>query len=302
MNFSECTLVSFGDSFTFGQDAVYRDVPFGELYDNGKWKSECNEKSYTQVICDRMGFKDNLNFGIPGSSSERSLMLLEEFLRQNPTLKVFVLFNFTSPLRCLNMAKQKHSTPKYDIVEMSPQNRQCVEEQRYEGIDKKSVEHYYTYFRNDVQEMYQHIKDKRMLYYLLSAHNVPHATFDILNDVDHRMIRDNPLQYLSEVPVDIMGLEYMYSNDENYVFAEMNYFNSYYKELIDNTPLLSHIGIDYLKGCPNGTQFIGRLGDEMHGFHNNGHYFTSEYGGHWVPEGHIEFAKLVEKYINENYN
>ena len=63
MNFSEYTLVSFGDSFTFGQDTVpnYIHQRHGIPAIHKQWKSECNANSYTQVIADKMGFKDTLN-------------------------------------------------------------------------------------------------------------------------------------------------------------------------------------------------------------------------------------------------
>ena len=301
MDFSEYTLISFGDSFTFGQDTVFRDVLLGEPYDNKKWKSECNGQSYTQVLCDKMGFKDNLNFGIPGSSTERSLMMLEAFLRQNPTLKVFVLFSFTESLRCLNMGRLNSAPTEYDIVEMSTQINQCEEEKMYVGITEKSIENYYTYFRNDAQEIYQHIKDKRMLYYMLASRSIPHVTFDLLNTIDYRMIQDNPLQHINESVKDTIGLEYMYSADENYVFTEMDYFNSYYRELMEDTSLLSHIGIDYLNGERNATLYLRKLGDERYENYPDG-YYTSEFGCHWSSEGHIEVAKLIEKYINKNHN
>lgn len=196
------------------------------------------------------------------------------------------------------MGRLNSMPSKYDIVEMSTQLNQCEEEKMYVGITEKSIENYYTYFRNDAQEIYQHIKDKRMLYYMLSTHSTPHVTFDLLNQIDYRMVQDNPLQHINECWKDTIGLGYMYSADENYVFTEMDYFNSYYRELMEGTSLLSHIGIDYLNGALNATEYIRRLGEERYENYPNG-YYTSEFGKHWSSEGHIEFAKLIEKYINE---
>jgi len=123
-----------------------------------------------------------------------------------------------------------------------------------------------------------------------------------LNDMDSRMLRDNPMQYIVNDAEPV--LEDMYNNDGDYVFTEMDYFNSYYKELIDNSSLLSHIGIDYLtnnspEGSRNVLEFLGNLGMQNYGKYDA---YKSEHGAHWGHEGHIEVAKLVEKYINENYN
>ena len=311
MDFSEYTLVSFGDSFTFGQDIIPRS---GDIHHRGKenskkWKLECNEKSYTQVLCDKMGFKDNLNFGVPGASNERSLNLLDSFLRQNPTLKVFVLFNFTASARHLNLLKIDNAST-YDIVEMTSNDTDWMDRSKYTGINRKSVGEHYTYFRNNMQEMYHHIRDRRMLYNMLSAYSVPHVTFDVLNDIDARMLIDNPIEYINDN--DGVGIINLYRSDESYVFTKMEIFESYYKELSDNYYLLSHIGIDRLAGNNNVNIFIEQLDQDKDDgnviYRGDGTKesdyccYKSEYGGHWSPEGHIEVAKLIEKYINENHN
>jgi hypothetical protein len=256
-----------------------------------------------------LGFKNSLNFGVPGGSNERSLNLLDSFLRSNPTLKVFVLFNFTASARHLNLLKIDKE-PRYDMVDMTAHDSDWADGKKYTGINKKSVGDHYTYFRNNIQECYLHIRDRRMLYNMLSAHNVPHVTFDILNDMDARMIRDNPIEYINVN--DGVGIANLYRSDEGYVFTRMEMFVSYYKELIDSSPLLSHIGIDYIGGNNNVNILIQMLDDikddgnviyRGDGTKESDYLcYASEYGAHWSPEGHIEFAKLVEKYINENYN
>ena len=54
------------------------------------------------------------------------------------------------------------------------------------------MENHFTYFRNEIQETYQHIKDRRALYNILSAYDVPHVSFDILNDEDARILTVKP--------------------------------------------------------------------------------------------------------------
>ena len=301
MDFSEYTLISFGDSFTFGQDTVPPYVFTKEMEQSHesdvtqkqlKWKKECNEHSYTAVLAASMGFKNSLNFGIPAGSNERSLMLLETFLRTNPTLKIFVLFNFTSSSRYLNILKLDHE-PMYDIVEFSPTAYEWIPSGRYTGIDKKSISLHYTYFRNNMSEMYNHIKDRRSLYYMLSAHNVPHVSFDVLNTMDYLMLRDNPIQYIHDN--DGFGVDGMYSNDE-YTLTKMDYFNSYYNEIDSDSTILSHIGIDNLDGARNICEYIHRLGVSQK---NDNYYYYADPMGHWNQKGHIKVAKLIENYINK---
>ena len=66
MDYSDYTLVSFGDSFTFGQGVVphYNDAD----YDREYWKEQCHANSYTKFISDELNFKDVINLGIPGNS------------------------------------------------------------------------------------------------------------------------------------------------------------------------------------------------------------------------------------------
>jgi hypothetical protein len=167
---------------------------------------------------------------------------------------------------------------------------------RFTGITKRSIENQYTYWRNSIQDVYNHIKDRRMLYYMLSSHNTPHVTFDILNHTDYHILRDNPTDYIRE---DCNILEDLYNDDENYVFKELGFFESYYEELVDNSPLLSHIGIDSLGGLRNMYSYLNSKGEDEH---NDKDYYRMGLGAHWSSEGHIEVAKLIEKFINERYN
>jgi hypothetical protein len=297
MNFSEYTLVSFGDSFTFGQDTV----PHYSLdaHDNSEihkqWKKKCNENSYTQVIADRMGFKDSLNFGIPAGSNEKSLTLLEPFLRSNPTLKIFVLFNFTSSSRFLQFLKLDGKR-EYSAMNIHPttfESNLPIKEGKYPGISKRSLNNHYTYWRNSIQDVYNHVKDRRMLYYMLSSYNVPYATFDVMNDTDYRMLRNNPINYIHRDDVT------MHNDDERYVFKERDFLKSYHKELVDKSPLLTHMGIDYLSGKRNIFCYINDMGRDKH---NDTNYYKGEDSGHWNSEGHREVAKLIEKFINEKYD
>jgi len=286
MNFSEYTLVSFGDSFTFGQDTVPRyDTSIKPVRPLQKqYKIDCNNLSYTKFISDSLGFKDSLNFGTLAASNDRSLIHLETFLRNNPKKKVFVLFNFTSSSRFLNIF-QKTEGREYIAIDMYPN---IDAKKHYKGITPRSIEEQYTYWRNSVQDVYSHIRNRRNLYYLLSSYNVPHVSFDGINNTDWYMLRDNPIKYIDTYEGSFN--EHM-QNDEDYIFKEMDFFNSYYQELVDNSPLFCHMGIEYIGKMPHLHHLICQ---------SNIKYKTSN--GHWTADGHIEASKLIEKFINERYN
>jgi len=315
MNFSEYTLVSFGDSFTFGEDTV----PFPDLttvYDREsadkvekRYIINCNKNSYTQFLADNLGFKDSLNFGFKGASNDRSMMNLESFLRNNPKKKVFVLFNFSNEQRYVQFFKRDDKN-EYDVVDMTPgfDGWKTDHNHDYTGINSKTVAQNWTFFRNNIQEVYNHIKQRRAVYYILSSYDVPYITFDGINDMDACILRDNPLQYISNRNIDGCYSSLLYNDDENYVFKEMDFLNSYYEELVNNTPLLNHLLMDYsVKNLHNlngkiekvdMNNYIWKIGIDR--YDDKYHYMTDNC--HWTTEGHIEVAKVLEKFINERYN
>jgi len=306
MDFSEYTLVSFGDSFTFGQDTVPVPdfpIPINQVLEK-EYISECNNNSYTQFLADNLGFKDSLNFGVQGASNDRSMTHLESFLRNNPKKKVFILFNFTSPSRYMQFFKIDDEE-KYDVVDMSTSmissegNVSYPWKIKYTGINSKNLGDNWTYYRNSIQDVFAHIKQRRAIYYILSSYNTPYVTFDIVNDMDARILRDNPLEYINKENIDGCYGKFLYNKDENYVFKEMDFLSSYYRELVNKRPLLTtHLGVDYLNKNRNFIGYISSLGNSYNGDVN---HYKSEYGKHWNIEGHMEVAILLYKFINERY-
>lgn len=299
-DFSEYTLVSFGDSFTFGEDTVPK-PDFGETVDKKlekKYIEDCNNNSYTQFLAENLGFKDSINFGLLGASNDRSMMLLESFLRSNPKKKVFIIFNFTNSLRYVQFLKVD-GEKKYDIIDMAPTFDDWKTENGhdYTGINSKTIAQNWTFFRNSIQDVYNHIKQRRAVYYILSSYNVPYITFDGINDVDARMLRDNPLHYINKDKIDGCYGQFLYNDDENYIFKEQDFLNSYYEELVNETPLLNHLSIKDMKQNVNLLSYISSLGKSHNGDVN---YYISEHGLHWNVDGHMEVAILLYKFINEN--
>jgi len=325
MNFSEYTLVSFGDSFTFGQDLVQLRHTVEDLRPGHKqYKIDSNNLSYTKCIADSMGFKDSLNFGVMGASNDRSISLLESFLRSNPKKKVFVLFNFTSSSRFMlfpRLDENKKYINKfrndsiqntlYDCIDILPSHNDWMYDGRYTGINTKSVNQQYTYWRNSIQDVYNHVKDRRMLYYMLSSYNVPYVTFDGINDMDYRILRDNPTQYINR---DLFGdagspSDGMYNdNEDQYILRHLDFLQSYCKELEDKYSLLTHVSIDKLNGSYNMSKWLRDKGQtetvsEWEDWTlTSPKYFTHSGPSHWNTNGHIEVANLIQEFINERYN
>ena len=102
------------------------------------------------------------------------------------------------------------------------------------------------------------------------------------------------MQYIHDN--DGFGIDDLYSNDE-YTLTKMDYFNSYYEELKNDSMLLSHLGVNYVDGGRNLMNYMARLATSQ-GYEYN--HYSDPVGQHWTQEGHIEIAKLIEKFINEN--
>ena len=309
MDFSEYTLVSFGDSFTFGEDTI----PEPELLKREpidteleqKYISECHSNTYTQFLAESLGFKDSINFGFLGASNDRSMMTLESFLRSNPKKKVFILFNFTSSSRYAQFFKVDDKN-EYEVVDMttsmiSTEGKVTYPwKTKYTGINSKNLADNWGLYRNSMQDVFNHVKQRRAIYYILSSYNVPYATFDGINDLDYRILRDNPFKYVSKKAVDGCYAKFMYNDDENYVFKEMNFLKSYRQELVNNRLLLeNHIDMKYLN---NNRNVLGFLNDQGNNYNGDVEHYISNYGIHWNIDGHMEVAILLYKFINERYN
>jgi hypothetical protein len=234
------------------------------------------------------------------------MMALESFLRRNPKKKVFILFNFTNSNRYVQIFKKDYDFTEYELIDMGAGSMISADgkvtypwKTKYTGINSKNLADNLTLYRNSMQDIYNHIKQRRAVYYILSSYDVPYLTFDGINDLDYRMVRDNPFRYVSKKAVDGTYSSFLYNDDDRYVWKEMDFFNSYHKELVDGNPLLNHLTISDLNGNRNLQSYLSNLGNSHNG---DVDHYISDYGIHWNIDGHMEVAILLYKFINERYN
>ena len=307
MNFSEYTLISLGDSFTFGQDTIpdpkkrsgEDSLTFGR-----RWKNGCNKLSYTARITERMEFKYNVNFGVMGGNNENSLTILESFLRNNIGMKIFVLFNFTGAGRMTNLF-QVPGQKVYHKQNLVPHHAVRVEKIKAYDISSKDVANYYTLWNNSMQEVYNHIGHRRRLQHILSFYKTPYISFDIVNNTDYLINRDNPLRYVGpqhQFNIDGYCFEDIYA-DDRFNFPEFDYMKSYIDNVINRVPPLpNHITMGDMNGSRNLLQYMSEKA-MSEGLKRN-HYYAKEKenDGHWTEDGHIIVTELMQKKINERYN
>ena len=85
MDFSNCNLISFGDSFTFGQGTEGNGlsyIQYPELYEDKltreqitrNWVNKSNQYSYTTKLSHLLGCKKYVNLGQMGASNDHCLL------------------------------------------------------------------------------------------------------------------------------------------------------------------------------------------------------------------------------------
>lgn len=182
INPEEYTVISFGDSFTYGhgitevfqdtqqyKDAISRKDKNAvkEMY-RKDWKL-CSAKTYTKWFSTNAGFKKYINFGIPGGSNQSSLYHMQSYLNENLGEKFFILFNLTSPFRTDIVYKESAMSTQLSNLQSN--------------FNQRDIEGYF-YINSEETAILQHIYFMKNLYNTLRAFRHPYIVFDILNDTD----------------------------------------------------------------------------------------------------------------------
>lgn len=184
MDYSDYTLVSFGDSFTFGQGAVthYNDTN----YDREYWKEKCHANSYTKFVGDKLNFKDIINLGIPGNSNANIVFQIENYLRNNND-KVFVLYNLTQQARtCVHLYDPEYK--RFTLENISINNLRLS---RQNQLDLKWFNKYFDIYRNGAQLIYEYVDLLHRLDTIFARYDVRNLGVDILGDIPSIILSNN---------------------------------------------------------------------------------------------------------------
>lgn len=279
MDFSKYTLVSFGDSFTFGDGTVDRNI-YGK--DKKIYRKECNKYSYTQVLKDKFNFKDSINFGIQSGSNDSTIMAVQKFLKNN-TDKVFVTVNLTEDSRIIYtgdpIPRNKNMVEKTRLYtgsvwkfENSNLNRDVI---KY--APKMFLYHYTKEFN-----LIRHFRNLETLDLLFKTYNVPNIVFDILCQVDKLMYN----QTINTDEIYKRDLDvYSYCVDDSYNY-DFNYLNT--KWFVDNG-----------YGAVNMKEYVSSFNNDN---------FASPYETdlkikfrHWSKLGHLKASEILSDYIKSKY-
>ena len=179
MNFSEYTLLSVGDSFTFGQGTIQFPTIIQGISENAddeqrqEWKKACNSNSYVKHIETQLNFKQSINLALPGCSDELSLINLEMWLKKNPKEKVFLLFSLTDPQRQIFFDKEGRT----DFLNT------------FKYTSEVDLDYYYSVLNNDISLTFKTYQFRKTLKRFLDITNIKHYIFSPRDNMDERIVK-----------------------------------------------------------------------------------------------------------------
>ena len=185
MDYSDYTLVSFGDSFTFGQGTV--DHYFDADYDSEEWRRLCHSKSYTRFVSDQLNFKNIINFGLPGNTNNNIVFQIENFLRDNIDKKIFILYNLTQQIRVSTYLLNPNFN-RFELKHLSLSNNHGHAKMPQYWLDM-----YFDSYRNGAQLIHEHVDLLHRLDTIFARYGVRNLGVDILGDIP-KIIRSKNLR------------------------------------------------------------------------------------------------------------
>lgn len=322
-DWSEYTLLSFGDSFTFG-DGLYH-LPefnpetsvFRRVYT--EYSAKTKQKNYTSVLAKNMGFKNYINFGIPGGSNRNSIRMLYEFLNQNPdidTSKIFILFGLTDPFRDTIAYTNENDAHIYKAMTAHTLATTLHKISIHSNSIETSVAVSDVMF-HEKRMLYEHIDVLTKFKYLVEKLNIQYFMYDIVNHTFN-----DPAYFDSKNGDYTDGLfDIYYLSEEDtaknagYNFSQNIFLNSkqlcagnslkYYKNFqldksryyfdnktmkVNNVPNLNKYFNDWAEANYTNTK-------SKDAYHE--HFISTIDNAHWNEDGHKIVALMLQSWISE---
>ena len=195
-DWSDHILLSFGDSFTFGDGLLPYPTAIFEHYQAEHeiygWKAK--NLTYTKKLSEAMKFKGHVNFGIPGGSNQHSVRMLVEFLQQNPDLdrsKIFVLFGVTNIYRETISYTNKNNAILYRPF-TAPHLAERLHLLSKEIKTQEESLNVVTTLYHDMRMVYEYTSALRTLKEILQTQKIKYFIFDLINEFDYSSIANDP--------------------------------------------------------------------------------------------------------------
>lgn len=331
MKYSDYTVVSFGDSFCFGQGITSeadlsihegRLKKFPNVQERKKarlaYKKECQQLAYTNKVEKKLGFKTSINCGLPGSSNKRTLTLLRNFTKNNKDENIFYLVGLTHATRDLIMTRperpKKVEWEGYDFVYNSwIAHKDTVYDTRVESqrpdiynMSSSALQRMLMYYRNDYTSIVDHVMVYDSIIEHLESTGKPYIIFDLMNDLPWEIKRMNIIDSLRRTS----WADDLLSDTPMLGFEDVSgYITSHYEGLINKTNprYLNYFTIaEYNKFLDTEVKF-----EENRSPANLVTYVKYFPGkltkspipddGHWNVRGHEIAANLLVDWIKKNY-
>lgn len=333
MDFSKKCLVSFGDSYTFGQNVTLESDPeeISKLYGNKitfdermkLWRSKSNTGSYTNHLKNILKFKDAINLGIPGASNKHIYDVICSYCTLNDTSNDFFVVALTAADRDLiytkNLASNTHSPWNFSLKTF--EHHKSIKFHTNEltkHFSVNSAAEMMSYYFTDVTLYSNFINTFDCIVNLLESKKIPYVIVDTLNGICSRVDREDTVKIDNGIEPtfwdkffnDIPGINY--KNNTRIRRFKYELVNNVYPKYLDfnkiKTFYTTYPGTDTNIDIPkwetqriiNLNQFVTRYGIEILGEHSR---VLSPVKGdlHWNLNGHKFAAKAISEWIQHCY-
>jgi len=209
MDFSKKRIVSFGDSYTFGQcvtlesdpEEIYRLYSDKTSFDERMkiWRTKSNTGSYTNHLKNILNFRDSINLGIPGASNKNIYDTIYSYCTLNDTSNDFFVVGLTAADRDLiytkNLSSDTHSSWNFSLNTFEHHKRIGFHSNELtKNFSENSAAEMVSYYFTDMTLYSNFIDTFTCIINLLEAKKVPYVIFDTLNGICSRIDREDVLK------------------------------------------------------------------------------------------------------------
>lgn len=332
MDFSNKRLVSFGDSYTFGQNCTL-DSDFRTMMKNkpnsksiaqtqAEWKNLSNMGSYTTHLVRKMNFKNSINLGAPGASNKTIYDIMYNYCKLNDTKNDFFVISLTSADR-EHLYSKKIDTGNYAPTTLNLSSFEAVKRSKqfnvelHRDLSLNAAKELMLHMNNDYTVLSKFIQTLDSILTLLKEYNIPYIIFDCINTFSS----DNILKSLDpDKNIETSFFDLIFSQTS----TDFNYksdirIKEYYSDIVNEkipTYLNQHTMQKYIRYFPgtemeipenykttslvNVNRFVTLYGQL---YLNNMDKVLSPVPGdaHWSVIGHKFAADILSEWILKHY-
>lgn len=317
MDYSDYTLVSFGDSFTFGDSSHPSNVDMRGKIPLMEYKERCNMHSYPRYLTKAMNFKQDINRGIAGSSNKSTFSEIVSFhqFHKKSNEKYFYTVNLTSVYRDFFLPNVVYKgVTQHDIIttrhltlgNLFESGQLTSNDTILSHMSKSSWSDIVNYYNSDMTAIHNHILNIIAIQSYLEQNSIPYVMFDGLNDVfeyEHARTTET-----GKSLYDIIHLDRIEQPESLYVIKEFfdnakkrenkKYLNMH--NLGTSQDKITQSVIEQSFKCDNIWKLVSEYGRHVHG---DKEFYTSKKhnDNHWHTTGHNLVANIIERHIRNNY-